>query len=157
MLSKRIFFIFSLIFFVESISIEEDPCEGQISKWSDECSGTIIVSRSCQSSFVHLGNTSFKSCDHVYLMWSYPLNNLTMIIQTKFSEEYQIRLDNQPTYDIQKYQIVNGKEIRINSTEEFVTITSDSNFQIKMKLQAETTISYYGFPIVYNVTKSLSN
>lgn len=142
-----------MIILVESISIEEDPCEGQISKWSDECSGTIIVSRSCQSAFVHLGNTSFKSCDHVYFMWSYPLNNLTMIIQTKFSEEYQIHLDNEPSYDIKKYQIENGKEIRLNSTAEFVTIKSDSNFQIKIKFQADTTISYYGFPIVYNVTQ----
>ena len=149
-----IFSLLSLVLFVESISIENESCEGQISRWSDECSGTIIVSRTCQSAFVHLGNTSMKTCDQVYLMWSYPLNNLTMIIETKFHQNYQIRFANQPDYEIEKYLIESGREIPIKFKEEFITLKSDSDYQIQLKLQAQTSISYYGFPIVYNVTKS---
>ncbi len=72
---------------------------------------------------------------------------------TQRHQLYSIGLKNLHDYDIQKYLIVNGKEIQIKSTEDIIVLHSDSNYQIKLKLQAETTISYYGFPISYNVTK----
>jgi hypothetical protein len=156
MLSTMIFLVLLSIVFVEGTSIPNESCEAQISSWPDPCTGTIIVSRSCESATLHFEMTPFKLCDSIYLMWSYPLNNLTMIIETSFTQRHQsysIGLKNLTEYDIRKYLILNGKEIEIKSTEDIIVLHSDSNYQIKLKLQAETTISYYGFPISYNVTK----
>lgn len=76
-----------------------------------------------------------KTCGQVYLMWSYPLNNLTMIIERKFHRDYQ------SSYEIEKYLIENGKEMPIKSKGEFITLMkSYSNYQIQLKLQAQTSI-----------------
>ena len=157
MLSRILFLVLLSTGFVQGASVIDEQCEGQISAWSDPCTGAIIVPRSCLSAIVYLEMTPFKSCDALYFMWSYPMNNLTMIIETPFTphhQSYSVHLSNPQGYDIRKYLIVNGHEVEIKSTEDIIVLNSDSNYQIRLKLQAETTISYYGFPIAYNVTKS---
>jgi hypothetical protein len=47
---------------------------------------------------------------------------------------YSILFENHPEYDI-------------------IVLHSDYNYQIKLKLKADRTISYYRFPISYNITK----
>ncbi len=157
MFSTLIFLVLLSIGFVRSTPITNESCEAQVSSWPDPCTGTLIVSRSCESASFHFEPTPYKLCDAIYFMWSYPLNNLTLIIETSFTQRHQsysILLRNLPDYDIRKYIIVNGKETEIKSMEEIIVLHSDSDYQIQLKLQADTTISYYGFPIFYNVTKS---
>ncbi len=142
---------------IQGTFIKDESCEAQIIPWGGPCSGAIVVSRLCQSGTFHLEKTPFKPCDALSFMWSYPINNLTAVIETPFTQQHQsysINLNNGKDYDIRKYVIVNGEEIEIKSSEDVIVLNSDSNYQIKLKFQAETTISYYASSIAYNVTKS---
>jgi hypothetical protein len=119
----------------------------------------IIVPRSCTSATASLATTDFKSCDKVDFSWAYPLNNLTIIIETPFTQRHQpysIHIDNRQfkLYPLPIYRILDGKETEIKTTDDVIVEKSDSNYQIIVKLQAETTISYYVFFFHYNVTKS---
>ena len=57
---------------------------------------------------------SLKSCTEVNLSWDYPTNNLTIIIETPFTQQHQpyaVNLDNYWLFGVQPYRILNGKEI----------------------------------------------
>ncbi len=157
MLSTIPILIFLSIGLIQCTPIKNDPCEAQIIPWGGPCGASLAVSRLCQSATFHLEKTPFKSCDALSFMWSYPINNLTIVIETPFTQQqqsYSIILNNVKDYDIRKYVFVNGEEIEIKSSEDVIVLNSDSNYQIRLKFQAEATISYYGFLIAYTVTKS---
>ncbi len=76
----------------------------------------------------------------VYQIWSVDISselkwcNLIQWILLKHHQFYSILFENHPEYDI-------------------IVLHSDYNYQIKLKLKADRTISYYRFPISYNITK----
>jgi hypothetical protein len=159
MLSTITFLVVLSISFIQVIPITSESCKAQILDSSNPCSSSVIVSRSCDTATLNLGETRFKTCTEVRLFWSYPMNNLTVTVETPFTQQHQpytINIDNRliKDYSVGIYRILNGQEIHVKSVDDVIVQNSDSNYQIILKFQAEKTITYYGFPFMYKVTKS---
>ena len=125
---------------------------------STPCHGIISVPGSCTSATARLATTTLKSCDAVGINWGYPMNNLTIIIETPFTQQrqpYAIHIDNWffKLYPLPMYRILDGKETEIKITDDPIVQKSDSNYQVIIKLQADTTIGYYLAIFNYNATK----
>jgi hypothetical protein len=158
MLSPIIFFVLLSTGLVQAVPFADESCEAQIYNSSSSCSGLITVPRSCQSATANLATTGFKSCDAVDFSWAYPIDNLTIIIETPFTRQHQpyaIHIDNKQfkAYPLPIYRILDGHETEIKTRDDIIVEKSDSKYQIILKLQAETTVSYYVFFFRYNVTK----
>ncbi|UJR20007.1 hypothetical protein I4U23_023141 [Adineta vaga] len=148
------------VFFVTLIIIShvysiEDSCGAGFNLYSG-CSGTITTSRDCKTSKLNLGNTTITTCNPVGLFWSYPTDNLTLTIETLFTKEhraYKIVIDNKQLSGAisHVYRIINGKETEVTTTDEKLFQTSDTNYQVILKLQGPPTIYYYGVFIDYQV------
>jgi hypothetical protein len=159
MLSTSIFFVLFSIVYGQSGSITDESCKALVYDSSNPCSSSVVVSRSCTSATLDLGETRFKTCTEVYLFWAYPMNNLTITVVTPFTKERHpcaINIQNViiKDYDVGMYRILDGQEIDIKTTDDIIVQKSDSNYQIVLKFKAQPTISYYGFPLNYKVTKS---
>jgi len=90
----------------------------------------------------------------INFFWSYPVNNMTLIIETPFTQKHQhytITLDNEQVYGAitNVYRIINDKEIKITTPDKTIIQHSDSNYQIILKFQAPTHLSRYGVNINY--------
>ncbi|CAF1006880.1 unnamed protein product [Rotaria sordida] len=136
----------------------DESCEATVLDSSDPCWSSIVVPRSCESATFNLGTMRFKLCTKVGFMWSYPLHNLTVTIETPFTQKrqpYAINIDNSliKDYSIRIYRIIDGHETEVKSMDDVIVQDSDSNYQIILKFQGPSTIYYYGFPFNYNVTE----
>src|SRR5689334_7785285 len=89
MLSTIIFLVLLSIGLVQVMPIVDESCKVQIYDGSTTCSGLIVASRSCNESTANLSKTRFELCDAVDLTWSYPMNNLTIIVETPFTQQHQ--------------------------------------------------------------------
>ncbi len=158
MLSTIGFLVLLSVGLIQAIPIADESCDVQIYEQFAPCDGSISVPRSCESATANLTATRFESCDKVHVTWAYPMNNLTIIIatpQTRQHQPYAIHFDNRnfKLYPLPIYRILDGKETEIITTDDVIVQNSDSNYQIILKFQAETTISYYVSFIHYNVTQ----
>ncbi|CAF1435068.1 unnamed protein product [Didymodactylos carnosus] len=156
MVSIFTFFVLLSIGLVYSTPVGRQSCEAKVSDPPGSCRSRIYLSKPCASATLNLGVTSLKSCTEVNLSWDYPTNNLTMIIETPFTQQHQsyaVNLDNYWLFGIQTYRILNGKEIEVKSNDNVVVENSDSNYQVILKLQAPPTLSLYVLFFNYNVTK----
>ncbi|CAF1229440.1 unnamed protein product [Rotaria sordida] len=86
------------------------------------------------------------------------MNNFTIIIETPFTQQlqpYSVAIDNGliKGSDIRVYRILDGREIEVKSTGDFIVQNSDSNYQVILKLQAPSTIGLYVLPFSYKTTK----
>lgn len=159
MLSTVSFLVLLSIGLIHTTPIVEESCEAELYNRTAPCNGLIWVTKPCKEATAHLATTSFKSCDVVALIWAYPINNLTVIIETPFTQQHQpyaIHINNKQirSSDFSLYRILNGHETKIKSIEDIIVQQSDSNYQVILKVQAETIESLYILPINYNVTKS---
>lgn len=134
----------------------QDACEVQFRTY-DTCSGTLTVKPECKSSMLNLTD-SFTSqlCETTLFVWSYPSNNLTIIIETPFTkkhEKYAISLYNDRIIGVipHVYRIIDGKEIDVTSKEQKLTQYSDSNYQIILKFQAPPSLTVKGADLAYDV------
>lgn len=142
----------------QAIPIEDEPCKAQIYNSSGSCSGMIRAPYTCKSTIADLATTGFESCDTVDFSWAYPLNNLTIFVVTPFTQHrqpYAIHFDNRPfkEYPMPIYRILDGKETEIKTMDDFIVEKSDPNYQVVLKFQAQTSVSYYLSFIRYNTTK----
>jgi hypothetical protein len=159
MLSTILFLVLLSIGFIQAIPAVDESCKVQIYNWEGPCAGLIIVPKTCTSATADLSTTKFESCDRVDLTWSYPMNNLTIIVETPYTKQHQpytINIDNInfKLYPLPIYRIEDGHERQIKTTADVIVEKSDSNYQVIMKLQAESTIGYYLSFFRYNVIKS---
>jgi hypothetical protein len=139
-----------------SIPVERKSCEAKVFDSPGSCQSRIYLPKPCDSATLNLDVTNLKSCTEVNLSWDYPTNNLTMIIETPFTQQHQpyaINLDNYWLFGIQTYRILNGKEIQVKSNDKVIVENSDSNYQVILKLQAPPTLSVYVLFFNYNVIK----
>lgn len=158
MTSTSMFLLLLSIGLAQAIPIGDEPCKAQINNSSGPCNGMIRVPYSCKSAIADLTTTGFKSCDTVDFSWAYPLNNLTIFVVTPFTQQHQpyaIHVDNRPfkEYPMPIYRILDGKETEIKTTDDLIVEKSDSNYQVVLKFQAQTSVSYYLSFIRYNTTK----
>lgn len=151
------FLVLSLVLIVHSRTITDDSCEKHIDKL-DTCMATISTSGNCESFKVSLSDTEYSSCITNSFFWSYPLNNLTLIIETPFTfkkEPYSISLNNEQLSGAisNVYRIINNEEKEITTHDKVFTQHSDSNYQIILKFQGPTHLSRYGVNIDYKTVQ----
>jgi len=158
-MSATIFFLLvSCVGFIEMVPIGEDVCPVRLYDTGSSCSGLITVDKLCNESIANLAESTLKTCDAVQLTWSYPMRNLTITIETPYTQQHQdysIEIDNRNFYEstFHLFRILNGEEISINTPDESVTVKSDSKYQVQLKIVAPYTISLYILNINYKVAK----
>jgi len=145
--------ILLLAFTVHARTIIDSSCETHINKM-DACQAVVSFSGDCYSSTVNLSNTEYAKCTANSFFWSYPLNNLTLIIETSFTQKHQpytIYLDNEQlmTAVSHVYRVFNNQEDEITTKEKTLKQDSDENYQIRLKFQGPTHLSRYGVNIDY--------
>ena len=156
MVSTFTFFVLLSIGLVHSTPVGRNSCEAKAFDSPGSCRSQIYLPKPCDAATLNLGTTALKSCTEVNLSWDYPTNNLTIIIETPYTQKHQpyaVNLDNYWLFGIRTYRILNGKEIEVKSNDKIVTESSDSNYQVILKLQAPPTLSLYVLFFNYNVTK----
>ena len=131
-----------------------DSCETHINNL-EKCSAVISFSGNCQSMTVNLSQTEYSNCSANQFFWSYPLNNLTLIIETPMTDKHQaytIALNNEQLAGAitNVYRIVDGKETEITTHEKILRLHSDENYQVIVKFQGPTRLSRYGANVDYN-------
>jgi hypothetical protein len=121
------------------------------------CSVLLISPPNCKETKLNLTNTNTsKTCTSVNLFWSYPIDNLTTIIATPFTQKkqaYQLYIDNEQLkhYISHVYRILNGQETEVTTTDKTLIQDSDANYQVILKFQGPPKLTYYGVFINYNV------
>lgn len=147
--------IISLILLSIHTQIHADnSCETHISDL-ETCSAVISFSGNCQSMLVNLGKTKYANCTTNQFFWSYPLNNLTLIIETPMTYErksFTISLMNEELAGAinHVYRIIHGKESDVTTHEKILRQDSDENFQVILKFQGPKQLSRYGVNIDYS-------
>lgn len=146
---------------VQITFITADSCTAKTLTSSLSCWSGVVSPRTCQSASLNLGNTEYASCSTVGLgWWSDSTNNLTLTIETSFTQQrqpYSINLNNQQLkqfkeFSVKFYRILNNVETELISADDNIRQDSDSNYQIILKFQGPTT--YNLLPIIYEVLKS---
>lgn len=137
---------------VES-TVVSSSCQSHVDKL-DVCQATISFSGDCRSPIIDLTQTEYVQCENVNFFWSYPLNNMTLIIETPFTRSHQrftMFLDNQQlTGAISRvFRIFNGQETEVTTRDSTLIQYSDSNYQIILKFEGPTHLSRYGVNIDY--------
>ncbi len=148
-------FLSSLVILCLALTIHalDDSCETHIYTLKT-CSAIITFSGNCQSMTVNLSHTEYAQCTSNGFFWSYPLNNLTLVIETLFTEKhqaYKISLNNEQLFGAitNVYRIIDNKEIEITTHEKTLIQQSDSNYQVILKFQGPTRLGRYGVNINY--------
>ena len=159
MLSAVSILVILSIGLIQAIHIVEESCAAEVSTSSSSCDGLIFVDNPCNESTADLTPTSLKSCDKIDLTWMYPMRNLTITIETSYTQQqqpYAIQFQNSPFYSsrFHLYRILDGQETRINSSAQTVVEKSDSNYQVILQIQAPLRVSLYLLSFGYSVTKS---
>lgn len=80
--------LFMTIVLGTPVSDEDNPTSCESYLWDYEtCAGTINGHSGCETSVLNLRNTNTSElCDSVHFFWSYPIDNLLMIIETPFTK-----------------------------------------------------------------------
>ena len=136
-----------------------DSCNARLDSYSP-CYGTISSSGYCKVSILSLANTNVSACTSVRLFWSYPVGNLTMTIVTLFTqrqEAYKVSIDNEALNGAisHVYRLFNGEETEVTTNDNELVQDSDSNYQVIIKLQGPSQLTYYGVFINYKVMRML--
>ncbi|CAF1093438.1 unnamed protein product [Adineta ricciae] len=156
MLYYFIFAIVGLVSFSGAQTLINDSCESHVDKLST-CAGTISFSGDCYSSKIELRDTEYVKCTDVNFFWSYPLNNMTLVIETPFTQKRQrftVSLETQPLQGAVShvYRIIDDQETDVTTREPILTQDSDANYQVILKFQGPTRLSRYGVVIQYEST-----
>jgi hypothetical protein len=126
---------------------------------NSKCNLGISYDRSCKSMKLNLGkNAKIKLCSTVNIFWSYPTNNLTLVIETSFTSErqpFRIRLSRkqlkpQISY---VYRVVKRQVTELKPSNRTSVVKSDSQYRVMIKFQAPSKLQYYGVFIKYDVLK----
>jgi hypothetical protein len=131
-----------------------DSCETHIDS-PKTCSAVISFSGTCYSSKVVLSNTQYAKCTSNNFFYSYPRNNMTLVIETQFTQKHQpytIYLDNERLMGAfsHVYRVFNNEETEITTQDAKLIQYSDSNYQVILKFQGPARLSLYGVNINYD-------
>jgi len=122
--------------------------------------GGVSFPNDCNSKILNLANTELaKSSTSVGLFWSYPVNTMTLIIETPFTqkrEPYAISIDNEELKQAisHVYRVLNNQETEITTSDDKLVQKSDSNYQIILKFQGPPEMRYYGVRISYDIIRN---
>jgi hypothetical protein len=136
----------------------ESSCDAQFYE-TDECWATVSVQRDCKSAKLNLSNSNIsKSCSSVDVGWAYPMNNLTVTIETPFTQQrqpYAVIFNNKWLMEAltNVYRVFNNQETEVITHDTTLIQYSDSNYQVILKFQAPSTISAYKVFLNYDVVR----
>jgi hypothetical protein len=123
----------------------------------DTCNAGVNFPPDCNSMVLNLANTELaRSCTSVKLFWSYPVKTMTLIIETSSTqkrESYAISMDNRrlkPAIS-HVYRVLDNQETEITTSDDRLIQESDSNYQVILKFQGPSEMTYYGVSINYDV------
>jgi hypothetical protein len=123
------------------------------------CYIRVSFAHGCNSSTLTLDNSKFaKLCSSVSLFWSYPTNNLTTIIETPYTQPRQPFTIHLHSRQLKPqishiYRLSQGQENERKTIGNTMIERSDSNYQIILKFQAATTLTFQGVFIAYELVK----
>ncbi len=136
----------------------ESTCNAEIEHYS-QCTARVESVDRCTSAILNFTGTPSAKCSGINYLWAQPANNLTMIIETPYTQErqtYRIVFDNDYLMELvtNAYQIINNEEINVTTHTSTLTLKSDSSFQVVVKFEtpAESTVS--AIVVRYEVAKS---
>ena len=141
-----------------AISNDHDqPCDARVDSFA-ACTATVSFPGGCSSSTANLTNTDYARCKTISFFWSYPQNNLTLIIETPFTstrQPYTVYFDNEQLMSgvLHVYRLFNNQETEVTTRDKKLIQYSDSNYQIILKLQGPSRLSRYGVNVDYEVVK----
>lgn len=124
------------------------------------CHPTVSFDFDCRTSTFNLAqHRNISSCSSVNIFWSYPMNNLTVIIQTQWTQKHRpytihVRANYLKPQILHLYRINQGIEKEIKIRGKVIKEKSDKNYEVILKFQAPKTLQFYGVFIEYNVTKN---
>ncbi|CAF1218918.1 unnamed protein product [Didymodactylos carnosus] len=147
MLSISTLFVLISIGLVYNTPVRGKSCEAQVYNSPGVCESRLFIPQPCDSATLELGATNFKTCTDVRLSWDYPTNNLTMIIETPFTQQrqpYAVNLDSYWMFGGKTYRVLDGKETELKSDGKAAPQKSDSNYQVIFKLQFPPSLTLYG-------------
>lgn len=139
-------------------SSNDQQCDARVDSFA-ACTATVSFSTgACSSATANFTNTAYAHCQAISFFWSYPQDNLTLIIETPFTstrQPYTIYLDNEQlmTGVLHVYRVFNNQETEVTTRDKKLIQYSDANYQIILKLQGPSRLSRYGVNIDYQVVK----
>jgi hypothetical protein len=152
-----------IISIIKAVPITENiihSCDAEYDAYQ-LCSESINAPTGCKETKLNLANTNTsKTCTSVHLFWNYPVDNLTAIIETPFSQKkqaYQLYIDNEQLkpYISHVYRVLNGQETEVTTTDKTLIQYSDASYQVILKFEGPPTLYYYGVFINYKITTML--
>ncbi|CAF1081794.1 unnamed protein product [Rotaria sp. Silwood1] len=143
------------ILIVENSAV--NSCKAQV-YLSDTCRTTVSVPNDCNLGIFNLTNTAYAKCNTMSVFWSYPQHNLTLIIETSFTQQHQryaIYLDNEQLMSAVShvYRIINNQERCVTTKDKTLIQYSDSNYKIILKFQGPERLERYGVNINYDARR----
>ncbi|UJR12388.1 hypothetical protein I4U23_016565 [Adineta vaga] len=99
------------------MSVTGQSCKAKVYDSSDKCNGRLSIRNPCNSATLHLGATNLKSCTDVNLSWDYPTSNLTIVIETPFTQRrqpYAVNLKDHCEFDCKMYRILDETVKKLN-------------------------------------------
>ena len=143
---------------LHAASVSESSCETMVYDYS-ACYFGLSYGSGCKSQVSYVGkNPKAVSCSSVNIFWSYPNNNLTLVIETSFTQARQpfsIRLDQRQLKPVISHacNIAQDKGTELNLNNDVSVVKSDKNYQVVIKFQAYSGPQAYGVNIKYDVLK----
>jgi hypothetical protein len=143
---------------VHALPLNGSLCDPHIQELN-KCNIGVGFAAICNSSTLNLVNTNLSnSCSSVNIFWSYPMNNLTVVIETPYTQQrqpYTIHLHSRQLKSqiSHIYRLLQGQEIERTKIGNTVIEKSDSNYQVILKFQAPTQLKFYGLFIAYDIVK----
>lgn len=151
--------ILSLITIVHNAAIAENPtCIAEVDKFS-QCAADISAPFGCKSTVLNFTNTGFAQCQGVNFFYASGANNMTLIIETSFTQQrqpYYLSLANSPIMEIilHVYRIIDNQEIDITTRNATLVQKSDSNYQIILKFQGPPVSTRGGVHVIFTSYKA---
>jgi hypothetical protein len=152
-----------IISIIKAVPITENIIHSCDAEYDDyqPCSWSISSPPDCKETKLNLTKTNIsKTCTSVHLFWNYPVDNLTAIIDTPFTEKkqaYKLFIENEQLqpYISHVYRILDGRETEVTTTNKTLIQYSDANYQVILKFEGPPTLYYYGVFINYNILTTL--
>lgn len=144
---------------VHSTNANDDLCKPRVAAVT-KCYFSLYVNMQCKSAVFRFTETSFtKSCDSPTIFWGYPMNNLTLIIDTSYTakrQAYALRLDAKQIFpsSFRVYQVQKTNcDTPLAENNGIMTAKSGPDFQVALKFQGPKQLSLFGVFIKYSVVR----
>ncbi|CAF3430833.1 unnamed protein product [Rotaria socialis] len=151
-LSSPVLLLLIFVLIIESST--GNSCKGQVDQ-IDTCKAVVQFPGDCDAATVNLTDTDYAKCNSANFFWSYPVHNLTLIIQTPFTAQkqpYTTYFDNEQIVSgiSHVYRIFNNQETDVTTKDKTLIQYSDANYQVVLKFQGPDHLQRYGVNINYD-------